>query len=48
VPRSTIGNIDVFARQFFSETVSIVNFSILGWELFHLDRVFVVPTVSSR
>lgn len=48
VPRSTIGNIDVFVRQFFAETVSVVNFSILGWELFHLDRVFVVPSVSAR
>ena len=48
VPRSTIGNIDVFVNQFFAETVSVVNFSILGWELFHLNRVFVVPSVSAR
>lgn len=48
VPRSTIGNIDVFVRQFFNETVGTINFSILGWELFHLDRIFVVPTVSAK
>ena len=42
VPRSTIGNIDVFARQFFGEPSQILSAAMLGWELFNLDRVFVV------
>jgi polysaccharide biosynthesis/export protein PslD len=42
VPRSTIGNIDVFARQFFGEPSQILNFGIMGWELFNLEKVFVV------
>jgi polysaccharide export outer membrane protein len=42
IPRSTIGNIDVFARQFFGEPGQILNFALVGWELFNLDRVFVV------
>jgi polysaccharide export outer membrane protein len=41
VPRSAIGNIDVFARQFFTETSSFFTTPVSGWELFHLDRVFV-------
>lgn len=41
VPRSAIGNIDVFARQFFGEPTQIVQFGLLGWELFNIDRVFV-------
>lgn len=45
VPRSTIGNINVFARQFFGEQAQIFNTMILGWELFNLDRVFVVSSV---
>ena len=46
VPRSTIGNIDVFCRQFFGETAQVLSFSLLGWELFNLDRVFVTRVVS--
>lgn len=42
VPRSTIGNIDVFARQFFGEPGQILSTAMLGWQLFNLDRVFVV------
>jgi len=42
VPRSTIGNINVFARQFFGDNLHILNFALTGWELFNLDRVFVV------
>jgi polysaccharide export outer membrane protein len=42
VPRSTIGNINVFARQFFGDNLHIVTFALTGWELFNLDRVFVV------
>ncbi len=47
VPRSTIGNVDVFVQQFFTGTVSAVSYSILGWELFHLNRVVVLPSTSS-
>lgn len=42
VPRSTIGNVDVFVRQFFGETGSVLQNALLGWELFNLDRVFLV------
>jgi polysaccharide export outer membrane protein len=41
VPRSSIGNVDVFARQFFEGTNSILGTSLIGWELFNLDKVFV-------
>jgi protein involved in polysaccharide export with SLBB domain len=41
VPRSTIGNINVFVRQFFGEQLPALQFMLLGWELFHLDRVLV-------
>jgi len=40
VPRSTIGNVDVFVDQFFTKIVPVQTFSFVGWELFHLDRVF--------
>lgn len=46
VPRSAIGNIDVFARQFFGDTQAIVQTGLLGWELFNLDRVFVTRVVN--
>ncbi len=42
VPRSTIGNVDVFVRQFFTETGSALSTVMVGWELFNLDRVFLV------
>ena len=41
VPRSTIGNIDVFARQFFGEPTQILQAGLTGWQLFNIDRVFV-------
>ncbi len=40
VPRSAIGNLDLFADQFFSRAFTVANTSMIGWELFHLDRVF--------
>lgn len=43
VPRSTIGNIDVFCRQFFGETQVVLTSALLGWQLFNLDRIYVVP-----
>jgi polysaccharide biosynthesis/export protein len=42
VPRSTIGNVNVFSRQFFSEQLGALQFGLLGWELFRLDRTVVV------
>ncbi|HYM81470.1 MAG TPA: polysaccharide biosynthesis/export family protein [Candidatus Limnocylindria bacterium] len=42
VPRSTIGNVNVFSKQFFTEQLGVLNFALVGWELFHLDRVFLV------
>jgi len=42
VPRSTIGNVNVFAKQFFSEQVGAMSAILTGWELFNLDRLFVV------
>jgi polysaccharide export outer membrane protein len=42
VPRSAIGNLNVFTKQFFAENLSVLNFALVGWELFNLDRVFVV------
>jgi protein involved in polysaccharide export with SLBB domain len=40
VPRSTIGNVGVFVDQFFRSMIPAETFSLIGWELFHLDRVF--------
>ena len=42
VPRSSLGNLAVFTQQLFTGTGALINVSIQGWELFHLDRVFVV------
>ncbi|MBI3539471.1 MAG: polysaccharide biosynthesis/export family protein [Candidatus Eisenbacteria bacterium] len=44
VPRSSIGNISAFTRQMFAENASALNFALVGWELFNLNKVFVVPT----
>jgi len=48
VPRSTIGNIDVFVAQFFREPAGVLNAAMLGWELFNLDRVFVVRATAAQ
>jgi len=42
VPRSAIGNLEVFTRQFFASPGIALHTAISGWELFNLDRVFVV------
>jgi protein involved in polysaccharide export with SLBB domain len=42
VPRSSLGNLQVFTTQLFSGTGPLITTGIQGWELFHLDRVFVV------
>ena len=40
VPRSTIGNVDVFVAQFFANISPVGSTAMVGWELFNLDRVF--------
>ncbi len=45
VPRSTIGNVNVFVRQFLGDNAAALSFALTGWELFHLDRVYVVRGV---
>lgn len=42
VPRSSIGNVNVFTKQFFTDQVGALSFALTGWELFNLDRVFLV------
>jgi polysaccharide export outer membrane protein len=42
VPRSTIGNISTFVRQFFGSTQSILGSVLIGWELFDAERGVVV------
>jgi polysaccharide export outer membrane protein len=44
VPRSFVGNLDAFSRQFFGGLFTGTEAAISGWELFHLDRVFFVPS----
>jgi polysaccharide export outer membrane protein len=45
VPKSAIGNLNTFTRQFFAEQAMVLNTFLIGWELFNLDRVFFVPGV---
>jgi polysaccharide export outer membrane protein len=45
VPRSTIGRIDVFAQQFLQPIEGALSSTLIGWELFNLDRVFVTRVV---
>jgi len=40
VPRSSIGNLNVFVDQFFTRVMPVGSFAFLGWELFHMERVF--------
>ncbi len=44
VPRSTVGNLDIFTRQLLGGPDRALSMAITGWELFNLDRVFVVQT----
>jgi polysaccharide export outer membrane protein len=48
VPRSAIGNVDVFVRQYFAETQAVLTTALAGWELFNLDRVFSPVLVQKR
>jgi protein involved in polysaccharide export with SLBB domain len=45
VPRSTIGNLNVFAQQFLAPVGNLLSSSLVGWELFNLDRVFVTRVI---
>jgi polysaccharide export outer membrane protein len=45
VPRSAIGNLNVFTQQFLSPVGSVLSSSLVGWELFNLDRVFVTRVI---
>lgn len=44
VPRNTIGNIAQFTQQVFGPASLVLETTLSGWELFHLDRVFRLPT----
>jgi polysaccharide export outer membrane protein len=41
VPRSTIGNIDLFVRQIFGPANLGLNTLLVGWELFNVEKVYV-------
>jgi polysaccharide export outer membrane protein len=43
VPRSRIGDINVFVKNFFANNLGALQFALLGWELFHLDQVYFIP-----
>ncbi len=45
VPRSTIGNLNVFTQQFLAPAGNLLSSSLVGWELFNLDRVFVTRVI---
>lgn len=47
VPRNAVGNLHVFTSKLFGSTQTIMFNALLGWELFNLDRVFVVGTPPS-
>jgi polysaccharide export outer membrane protein len=40
VPRSTIGNVEVFSRQVFGSALLGFETVLRGWELFNLERVY--------
>lgn len=45
VPRSSVGNLSVFLKQFFEPIAPIMDTAMKGWELFNLDRVYVTRVV---
>lgn len=45
VPRSSIGNMNVFLRQMFEPLAPVMSTAFTGWELFNLDRVFVTRVI---
>ena len=40
VPRSAIGNVDVFVDQFFGRIYPVGSSTLLGWELFNLQKIY--------
>lgn len=42
VPRSTIGNISVFVRQFFGSAQTVASAVLIGWELFEHNQDIVI------
>lgn len=42
VPRSTISNVDLFTRQLLAGPQMALGMSIQGWELFNLDRIYLL------
>ncbi len=48
VPRTSIGNLDVFVQQFFGGPSVALNASLMGWELFNLDKVFVFRSAPAQ
>ena len=40
VPRSTVGNVEVFTRQVFGSANLIVNTMLTGWELFNVEKIY--------
>jgi len=40
VPRSTVGNVEVFTRQVLGSALVGLNTALIGWELFNLEKVF--------
>jgi protein involved in polysaccharide export with SLBB domain len=45
VPRSTVGNMNLFLHQFFEGISLATSTALTGWELFNLDRVFVTRII---
>ena len=45
VPRSSIGNLSLFMTQLFVPMDAAMDAALKGWELFHLDRVYVSRVV---
>ena len=45
VPRSFVGNINVFSQQFLAPIGNTLTSVLVGWELFNLDRVFVTRII---
>jgi len=40
VPRSTIGNVEVFSKQMFGSALLGMETALRGWELFNLEKVY--------
>ena len=45
VPRSTVGNLNLFLTQFFQGLQAAGDATLTGWELFNLDRIYVTRNI---